>query len=278
MNIRSARFSTVFIAGFIATACASSGPGGGGGGNTSAVELYTLDPIVAKQRFEMVRLQCPWELENSSSKKASVGKATWRVKLDEITLSGEQVFDIEAAPGASSSGIIEIEVELPVNEEVLKANVEKRALFYNVSANFDIGIGRRNEIFEAEWNGEIYPPRAPQIFIKSEAARFDESMELNFRIALRNRNPFGVMVDGVDYVLTINGVELLKGELASSAFIDAASEMHFELNRFIGRDDHFDLVKALQSMQSVPYQLDATLRVAEVELKSSLHQEIIFPR
>jgi len=249
-------------------------------GSSAEVDVLTYDPVVTSQSLSDVALKFPWELDNPTAQKAGVGKITWTLTIDgEAPVSGETVAGVDAAAGAKANGAIEVKAPLSTTEEAFAAHAKKPGLRYTLAARLNVASGTNQEDFEAEWHGEIFGPRKPKVKLKAEAGRYgDRSFELNFLISLVNPNPFPVTVDGLEYTLFVNDVQISKDLLASNRQIDPSSELQFDVQRFIGKDDLQDLANAMMGMKIIPYHLNGTLKVQGIDIAAPIKGEITFAR
>lgn len=263
------------VSSITASAC-----GGAQKASTVEVELIAYDGEIEEQSLRAAVLVFPWELQNPTAKKAGVGSVEWTFALDdEEPISGKAVIDKEAPAAGYAAGTIRVELVTSTKAEAFAARKDKVALKYTMTATFEVQSRYGDETIEAEWFGEIFPPRRPEVTIKAEAGRYgDRNYELSFEISIGNPNPFKIELGGLDYVLTVNDIEISKDLLARGKRVDPSSAIIFEIQRFIGRDDLPELANSLRGLDTIPYKLEGELKVGEIVIATPVTGEITFGR
>src|SRR5262249_54137375 len=141
-----------------------------------------------------------------------------------------------------AKGTLKMESMVSNSAEALAARKDKPGVHYDATAAFKVAGAAGLEEYEADWHGEIYAPRAPEVKVDAQAGRFgDAGIELNVTLGITNANPFAVTLAGLDYKLLVDGVEVSTGRLGDGQKIDPSSEMQFNINRFLGPKDQPDL-------------------------------------
>jgi LEA14-like dessication related protein len=261
----------------VLASCASTGSKQSGASGPE-VELFTETAKVAQHDLGRVVLTLPYQVKNPTAQRATVGGAKWRLEIEgEPVLTGTQAQNAEAGAGGATNGVLTLEAKLATSDQAFNARASKAELRFTVSATFDISQGGEVVPFEAEWHGGLYPPKKPEVTLQAEAARqVGKSLEFNFIVGIANPNPFSVELGGFDYTLFVDQTEVSKDKLAQGHRLDTSSEIQFEVQRFVGREDLFDLAKKILPLSVIPYQLKGTLAFGEIELPVTINGEITF--
>lgn len=261
----------------LVVSCASGTSSTGSG---VGVELYSLPGAIVEQNLGEVVLTFPWELENPKIKRASVGAVKWRLAIEgEDPQTGEVVVGQEAGPGGKTDGVIKVEAVTKTSDEAFDSRIGKPGLRYTMTGTFTIAIAGKEEEYVAEWNGEIFAPKKPDITVRAEAGRFGgKTLEFTFIIGIANPNPFEIQIGAFDYVLFVKDIEISKDSLAQGQRIVPSSELQFDIQRFIGKDDLQELAAELMELDAIAYRLDGKLSVNEIIINVPVAGEIQFAR
>ncbi len=266
------RASSIIVMGLLACAHRS------GAGGATELELLTDDAQVVEQSLKRVSVGLPYEIRNPTRATVTVAGIDWQLVIDGgETLSGHEAPVVSAAPGASGRGVLKVAIDLPTTEEAFAARKEMPAQIFRVSATVATQ-GGANETFEAEWHGEFLPPRRPTVSVVPLAGRYGDVLELNFSLVIENLNAFSLQAEHLDYVVFIDGVEVMRGRLAEGRALGAGTETSFDLARQLGKEDHKPLAKKLIARAVVPYRIEAVLAAGGIEVKDTLAADVQFPR
>lgn len=248
-------------------------------GSAEELEVLTYDAEVVAQRLATADLSFPFELHNPTAAPARVDSVIWTLELlGEAPQQGRAEPNVQAVAGASQKGGFAITATTGTTPEDFTRRAAESALPFTLHAVFAVSTAAASDSYEAEWRGELFPPKRPEVSLTPHAARYGEMADLGFTLTIFNPNPFLVQLDGIDYAIVVDGTEILRGTLAEGQRLAAGTELQFELTRQLGRRDYQELGKRLQTGVRFPYRLDGTLRVAGLSLPVGIDGEIQFAR
>ena len=258
----------------LSLACAH---GSSRGATTPGFQILTGKPRIELQTLNDVRLAFPWELQNQSTLPVEVRAVSWKLEIDgEPSLSGSGRPGVAAAPGASAESVLAVTASLGASDPGLPT---AEVLSYQLVATFDVDVGAGPQTSQQEWSGELFAPRTPTVALEAQAARYDgEGIELSLSIAVQNPNPFPLPVEALDYAVLIEDVEVSRGQLAQGDTVQAGSELHYELSRYLGREDLPQLARDLGARPRIPYSMENQLRTAGRVLSTPVEGELTFAR
>lgn len=259
----------------LAGGCASTKPVAKPG----EVELLAYDGRVTEEAIDHMRLAFPWELKNGTATDAKVDAVEWTLSIEGAELlSGTTPFDVRAAAGATASGVLEIDAEFPSTDESFTARAEKQVLPYGLNAVFKVSQGDATENYLNEWTGEVYAPKKPKLAVQPQAARYEETVELNIVVSVHNGNAFPITLEQLAFTVFVMDTEIFQGTVGQGNQLAPNTEASFDVNRWIGRDDLHDLAKKLAKTKSFPYRVEAELRLDGLSFPQTLTGDITFPR
>lgn len=225
-----------------------------------AVELFTEDARVVNVRMDTAELSFPYELTNNSQTDATLTKVEYTV-----TITGEPPHTQTLTPsavvaaGQSLASTLTVSVPLATSDEAFLARESGETSRFSQTATFTFADGTE---YQAEWSGELFLPRRAKVSATAQAVRYENNFELHFAMGIKNPNAFVLPVDGLSYVISIDGVEVQRGVVAERQKLQPSSELVFDITRAVGREDLIDLAKKLLPQKSISYQVEATLSAA----------------
>jgi hypothetical protein len=280
MKLR-ARWSVVAVS--MLAACASTQTAGKGAADDDEIEIVTFDPTLVGESIAAMTVKLPWQLKNESGSKVRVRKIAWKLAVDgREPFAGETASEVAAASGVTSEGevlvVATFQPEAPPTGQNAAEAATMRIRDYTATATFELDTGDGPQSYEGEWNGRMFLPVKPGLSVRPQAGRFDKIIELNFAIGVNNPNGFAVRLETLEARIVLAGTEIYNSVLGSGARINPNSEVAYDVNRWIGRDDLMDLAKKLEKQKMVPYEVEALLRIDGAEMRDSVRGEISFPR
>ncbi len=245
---------------------------------TVTPEVLTFDVEYGPQSFAGASLTFPWELNNLTATPARVEAIDWTMELQgEPALTGQEKPDLTAAPNDKAAGRLTVTAVTGTGAEAFAARAAEPGLRFTFTATFTVAYGATTDSFEAEWRGEIFPPKEPSFSVRAQASRSGAGAELNFVLVITNPNPFPVRATGFDYAISVDGVALDKGTVGAGQDLGPGSDTEFDVTKPIDKKNAPELHGKLGA-KTVPYAVEATLRAGELVFARKLDGEIVFPK
>lgn len=233
---------------------------------TAEPELLTYDAEKVDHSLGQATFTFPWLLKNPTGSKVSVGKVSYDLELEDRPerIKGEVVLDADVPAGGESKGSFNVSIPFATTDEAFAQRAQKPALRFWVTATFAIAGPKGEEAYIGEYHGEVFGPQKPKVTMRAEAARYEDvQYDLSFQVKINNPNPFPIPLEGLQYQLEVMGEQLSEGELASGVEMAPASELVFDIERNVGKDEHQELAKKLKGAQAIPYALKGTLKTQD---------------
>lgn len=256
------RLAVLVAVSVLGAGCAHTPKGDSAGGP----EVVTYDAEISDQTLSAIFIGLPWELQGGSK----VESISWIMNIE-----GEPEQQGTATPDSPTSGTLLVEGALSTSDEAFEARKDKSALTYSILATFVVAD---SEDFEADWHGEIFPSKRPEVAAKPQAARYGSTLEINFTLIITNPNPFTLASDSMDYKILLDGTELTAGTVAQATKLSNGSETQFDIQQQVGGGELPELAKKLKGKKIIPYQIDIVLKAGGLELATTLTGEIEFSR
>lgn len=239
--------------------------------------------------FEGVTLLFDFDVTNPNRRGVSADGYSYEFFInDESFISGREEERIEV--GSESTSSVQIPVSLTFSNvyDSFRSVLRQDSVSYKMATDVTFSlpvIGSRTVPVEA--NGQLPLPRIPQINfggfeMKSLSFRGAEA-EVTFRV--RNPNAFGIVLDGADYQLQVNGSNWLDTELSESINVSesssedviipvrlSSSQMGSALIEMMGGRKEFDYrltgsarisadLEGFDEVQTIPFDLQGVLNI-----------------
>lgn len=244
------------------------------------IELLTFDAAIVSESLAAMALKAPWQLQNASAGPVVVRKVRWQLAVDgREPLTGEWGTPVTApAGGNAASDLMVVATFSPEPPPTTPEAASARVRDYTLSGTFELETASGPQSYEGEWTGRLFLPVKPTLQVRPQAGRFDGMLELNIAVSVYNQNGFPVRLEALEARILLSGAEIYNSVLGTGAHIAPNSEVAYDVNRWIGRDDLKDLAKKLEKVKQVPYEVEAALRVDGAEMRESVRGDITFPR
>lgn len=245
-------------------------------------ELLTLGAKVHQQSLDDVVIACPWQLNNPTLVGAQVGAIEWQLQIDgQQAVEGSKQSGVQAAPSATAEGTLMMRAPYSTSDGSDggdSGDEQRRIHRYTAHATFVVANGPDELEFEAEWDGELWSPKEPQVVLSPQAARYDSTVELNFTVGIQNPNPFSLQIERLKYELFVEGQKVSASMLAAGKVLSGGAELQFDITRLLGRDDFHDLARQIARQSAIAYRFASEIQVAGRSLSSPLEGSIEFAR
>lgn len=239
--------------------------------------------------FEGVTLLFDFDVTNPNRRGVSADGYSYEFFInDESFISGREEERIEVGSESTSSVQIPVSLNFSNVYDSFRSVLRQDSVSYKMATDVTFSlpvIGSRTVPVEA--NGQLPLPRIPQINfggfeMKSLSFRGAEA-EVTFRV--RNPNAFGIVLDGADYQLQVNGNNWLDTELSESIKVSesssedvtipvrlSSSQMGSALIEMMGGRKEFDYrltgsaqisadLEGFDEVQTIPFDLQGVLNI-----------------
>ncbi len=257
--------------------------------NVQEPEVRFTDVSIQNITFEGVTLLFDFDVTNPNRRSVSADGYSYEFFInDESFISGREEERIEV--GSESTSSVQIPVSLTFSNvyDSFRSVLRQDSVSYKMATDVTFSlpvIGSRTVPVEA--NGQLPLPRIPQINfggfeMKSLSFRGAEA-EVTFRV--NNPNAFGIVLDGADYQLQVNGNNWLDTELRESIKVTessseditipvrlSSSQMGSALIEMMGGRKEFDYrltgsarisadLEGFHEVQTIPFDLQGVLNI-----------------
>jgi len=236
-------------------ACATTKPSG----PVPEVALFGDEKPTQEVSLNELATSYGWELQNPTSKGATVRSIRWKFKMGDEIQEGEINDAGLAAAGGATTGALKIKSVMIPNAVSGGTPIVLR---YRMQATFIVESAAGSEEMELSWLGELLAPQQPAVTAMAGAARYDTgTWEITINIDLTNHNSFDMEIDDFSYQLFLDDVDLEGGNLVTKRHIEAGATMQFDVGRILKKKTHKAVLAQIRNRPKIPFRLDASLTV-----------------
>lgn len=242
------------------------------------LEMLTFPAKVQSESLHAMDIEFPFAIESNLGKELRIGKVSYELAVEgEAPTTGEAMLDGKGGDGTTKASFVAT-AKFASDDEAFERRAQQPVLPFTMKASVEVEHGGTVEEFEAEWNGEVYSPTLPLVQVRPQAARYEEIFDFQVILKITNPNGFPLELAGLDYTISVEDTQLLQGTIAEGVRLVPNSDMEFDMQQWVGRDEHMELARALAKAKSFSYSAELVLRTGELELPRTINETIEFPR
>lgn len=243
---------------------------------------FTVTPTglsTVHQTLSSFTVRLSASVSNPGSTPLSVSRADYKLTVGgKVLRTGHVPLEVTVAPGATGELSFPVAVEYALKLAELKKLASSPTIDLLLEGTVDGTLG--TEAIKAPFSraGVLRSPRLPVVRLGTPDAARQSLSEIaaTFRIEVENDNPFGVRLDGLDYVLTVQGADVASGTVGDRTTVPASSTQTWEVPADLTEKTVPGMTKALKANNALDDHLKGVLHLGPVDLPVDLTSQIVF--
>ncbi|WP_084737797.1 LEA type 2 family protein [Cystobacter ferrugineus] len=240
------------------------------------VSLAQEETRVITQDLASMELRYSGEL--TSPQTATLEKADYElVSNGQVLEKGTAPLGVPLVPGAPTAFSFQASTPSVKSPEDLEALSDKGgSLLVAVRGTLTVRSGDSERTLPFAASRQVRVPRLPRVKVLAmEGARYsDEQVDLVMRLGVENPNPFPVRLNGLTWVLGIQGRRLGEGTLGKQDVVDAAATGVYPVEVAVTRETWGPEVRGLIATGTLPYEVAGELTGPLVRVPYSLSGDV----
>jgi LEA14-like dessication related protein len=215
-------------------------------------------------------------LTNPDKEPIKVTGVTYEIDTGDVAgvLKGEA--DADATIESQQEVEVKFKQSIPFPEEIeaYKEILDRRTVPVKLKGQVKLSDGR---VVDFARLSEVATPTLPKFVVHdAQAARYGkEGIDVTLFLRLINENVFGVMIEGVDYTVSVNGKEIKSEQAAVGVRLIAAGAQEFEVGSVLDEETlGKERVKEILAARAVSYKVTGKVEIQRLTIPFDYDGEI----
>ena len=217
------------------------------------IRVETENGYSSGQDFSQVTMDFSGKVKNTYTTSVKLQRVDWHLFRDDKQIqSGTLNQSLKIAAGQEGEVSLRLSIPTPatLDAEIHPAPLSRLRL----EAKLILDANGTKVVKNAIWLGEHFEPMRPKLILEAGTARHSNMAELVFTLSLQNTNQFKLVVDKLEYLIKVMGVEIAKGNAAQGQILRAGAIYEYDISKIVGKNDFFDLAKTIGRADTIAYE------------------------
>lgn len=270
------RTLTVLCAGVVALASCKTAP------VENAPGSFTVEPTgisTRSQTLSSFTVVLHATVTSTGRVPLSVTGADYVLKMGgKVLRKGHAPLKVAVAPGAKGDVSFPVAVEYAMKLKEMQELAASPTVDILVSGTVDGTLGSHTVKAPFSRAGVLRSPRLPRVRLGTpDAARQSLSeVACTFHLEVVNDNPFPVKLNGLDYVLSVQGSDVASGTVGERATIPPSSTHIWDVPTDLTEKNVPGMTKAMKANNALDDHLKGVLHLGPIDLPVDLTSQIQF--
>ncbi len=243
---------------------------------TGPAVLTSQETAVVSQ--DLTEATVRYRAQVASPGPAVVERADYELVSDgQVVKTGSARLDVRLEPGVPADvSFEERSTYVKSAEDLARLSTQGGTLLLALRGTLVVRSGDQEEKLPFAASRAARVPRLPEVVMAElDGARYSpEEVQLNFRLGVRNPNPFPLKLSGLTWQVAIAGKTLDSGTLAQADSVDASATGTYGVEVAVTQETFGPGVKALISKGVLPYGMTGELTAPLLRVPYSLTGEV----
>ncbi len=243
---------------------------------------FTVEPTGLKtthQTLSSFTVTLSASVENPGKVPLTITGADYTLTVGgKVLRTGHAPLELTVAPTSSGQLSFPVAVEYALKLEELQKLASTPTIDLLLGGTIDGKLGTQAVQVPFSRAGQLRSPRLPTVKLGTPDAARQSLSEIaaTFRLQVENDNPFPVKLDGLDYVLTVQGADVASGTVGDRTTVPPSSTQTWEVPTDLTEKTVPGMTKAMKENNALDDHLKGVLHLGPVDVPVDLTSQITF--